>query len=46
MESPIAQGFLGGLLAGLATGLGALGVYPVRELSRAVRREEGSSAVR
>jgi ZIP family zinc transporter len=34
MESPIAQGFVGGLLAGLATGIGALGVYSVRELSR------------
>jgi ZIP family zinc transporter len=34
MDSPIAQGFVGGLLAGLATGLGALGVYSVRELSR------------
>lgn len=34
MESPIAQGFVGGLLAGLATGLGALGVYSVREISR------------
>ena len=35
MDSPIAQGFVGGLLAGLATGIGALGVYSVRELSRA-----------
>ncbi len=35
MDSPIAQGFVGGLLAGLATGLGALGVYSVRRLSRA-----------
>jgi ZIP family zinc transporter len=34
MESPIAQGFVGGLLAGLATGIGALGVYSVRRLSR------------
>lgn len=34
MESPIAQGFVGGLLAGLATGIGALGVYSLRELSR------------
>jgi ZIP family zinc transporter len=34
MDSPIAQGFLGGLLAGLATGIGALGVYSVRRLSR------------
>jgi ZIP family zinc transporter len=35
MDSPIVQGFVAGLLAGLATGLGALGVYSVRELSRA-----------
>lgn len=35
MDSPIAQGFVGGLLAGLATGVGALGVYSVRRLSRA-----------
>jgi ZIP family zinc transporter len=35
MDSPIAQGFVAGLLAGLATGLGALGVYSVRSLSRA-----------
>lgn len=35
MDSPIVQGFVGGLLAGLATGIGALGVYSVRELSRA-----------
>jgi ZIP family zinc transporter len=34
MDSPIAQGFVGGLLAGLATGIGALGVYSMRELSR------------
>lgn len=34
MDSPIVQGFLGGLLAGLATGIGALGVYSVRKLSR------------
>jgi ZIP family zinc transporter len=34
MDSPIVQGFLGGLLAGLATGIGALGVYSVRRLSR------------
>jgi ZIP family zinc transporter len=34
MDSPIAQGFLGGLLAGLATGIGALGVYSVQRLSR------------
>ena len=35
MDSPIVQGFVGGLLAGLATGIGALGVYSVRRLSRA-----------
>ena len=34
MDSAIAQGFVGGLLAGLATGIGALGVYSVRQLSR------------
>jgi ZIP family zinc transporter len=34
MDSPIAHGFVGGLLAGLATGIGALGVYAVRRLSR------------
>lgn len=34
MDSPIWQGFAGGGLAGLATGIGALGVYGVRELSR------------
>jgi ZIP family zinc transporter len=34
MDSVIAQGFLGGLLAGLATGIGALGVYSVHRLSR------------
>jgi ZIP family zinc transporter len=34
MDSVIAQGFLAGLLAGLATGIGALGVYSVRQLSR------------
>lgn len=34
MDSPIAQGFVAGLLAGLATGIGALGVYSVRGLSR------------
>jgi len=34
MNSQIAQGFLGGLLAGLATGVGALGVYSVHRLSR------------
>ena len=34
MDSPIVQGFVGGLLAGLATGIGALGVYSIRELSR------------
>lgn len=34
MDSPILQGFVGGLLAGLATGIGALGVYSVRGLSR------------
>lgn len=34
MDSPIALGFVAGLLAGLATGVGALGVYTVRELSR------------
>jgi len=35
VDSPIVQGFVGGLLAGLATGIGALGVYSVRRLSRA-----------
>jgi len=35
MESPIVHGFVGGLLAGLATGIGALGVYAVRRLSAA-----------
>lgn len=35
MDSPIAQGFVGGLGAGLATGLGALGAYSIRRLSRA-----------
>jgi ZIP family zinc transporter len=34
MDSPVALGFFGGLLAGLATGIGALGVYTVRQLSR------------
>jgi zinc transporter ZupT len=34
MDSSIAQGFVGGLLAGLPTGIGALGVCSVRELSR------------
>ncbi|MCC6409755.1 MAG: ZIP family metal transporter [Planctomycetes bacterium] len=34
MSSPIVDGILGGLFAGLATGVGALGVYSVRELSR------------
>ncbi|MCE9593675.1 MAG: ZIP family metal transporter [Planctomycetes bacterium] len=34
MTSPIVDGILGGLCAGLATGLGAFGVYSVRELSR------------
>jgi ZIP family zinc transporter len=34
MDSPLVQGFVGGLLAGLATGIGALGVYSVRGLSR------------
>lgn len=34
MDAPVVQGFFGGLLAGLATGIGALGVYSVRELSR------------
>lgn len=35
VDSQITQGFLAGLLAGLATGIGALGVYSVRRLSRA-----------
>jgi ZIP family zinc transporter len=34
MSSPIVDGVLGGLAAGLATGIGALGVYLVRALSR------------
>ena len=34
MDSPIVHGFVGGLLAGLATGIGALGVYTVRDLSQ------------
>jgi ZIP family zinc transporter len=33
MDSPILEGTVAGLLAGLATGIGALGVYSVRELS-------------
>ncbi len=35
MDGPIVHGFVGGLLAGLATGIGALGVYAVHRLSRA-----------
>lgn len=35
MDGPIVQGVTGGLLAGLATGIGALGVYSVHRLSRA-----------
>lgn len=34
MESRILEGIVAGGLAGLATGIGALGVYAVRELSR------------
>lgn len=34
MDSPIARGFVAGLPAGLATGIGALGVYSVHGLSR------------
>jgi ZIP family zinc transporter len=44
MDSPIAQGFVGGLLAGLATGLGAIGVYSVRELTRSANDVLLSSA--
>jgi ZIP family zinc transporter len=34
VDSPVLQGSVAGLLAGLATGIGALGVYSVREISQ------------
>lgn len=34
MSTPVVEGILGGLFAGLATGVGALGVYSVSSLSR------------